>query len=185
LPTISSFAVVVVLTTAGRRETHRGYLSAVAGTPAITVAERAKIAFRVHEYDHDPTSESYGLEAAERLGVDPARVSKTLVADLDGRLAVAVVPVAAQLDLRELGGKRSAMADRKLVERTTGYVLGGVSPLGQRRRLPTTVDSSAIAHETIYVSGGRRGVELELDPLDLVRLTDATVRPVASYRDAT
>jgi Cys-tRNA(Pro)/Cys-tRNA(Cys) deacylase len=151
----------------------------VAKTPGIAAAERAGVAHAVHSYEHDPKAESYGLEAAERLGVDPARVFKTLVVDLDGSLEVAVVPVEAQLDLRALGGKRSRMADPRDVERSTGYVLGGVSPLGQRRRLPTTVDESALEHETVFVSGGRRGLELELDPRDLVRLTDARVRRVA------
>jgi len=132
----------------------------------------------VHAYEHDPKSESYGLEAAERMGVDPGRVFKTLVVDLDGSLEVAVVPVAAQLDLRLLGGKRSGMAEPRDVERTTGYVLGGVSPLGQRKRLPTTVDASALDHETVFVSAGQRGLELELDPNDLVRLTGARVRAV-------
>jgi len=150
----------------------------VARTPAIAVAERSGAAFTVHEYEHDPAAESYGLEAAERMGVDPGRVFKTLVADLDGRLAVAVVPVEAQLDLK-------ALADGKLVERTTGYVLGGVSPLGQRKRLPTTVDASALEHATVFVSAGRRGLEIELDPRDLVRLTGAEVRAVARYREAT
>ena len=149
------------------------------GTPAIAAAERAGIAFTVHEYVHDPTAESYGLEAAERMEVAPARVFKTLVVDLDGSLEVAVVPVAAQLDLRALGGKRSRMAGPRDVERSTGYVLGGVSPLGQRRRLPTTVDASALEHATVFVSAGRRGLELELDPRDLVRLTDACVREIA------
>ena len=151
----------------------------MAKTPGIATAERAGIAHSVHSYEHDPKAESYGLEAAERLGADPARVFKTLVVDLDGSLEVAVVPVEAQLDLRALGGKRSRMADPRDVERSTGYVLGGVSPLGQRRRLPTTVDESALEHETVFVSAGRRGLELELDPRDLVRLTDARVRRVA------
>jgi Cys-tRNA(Pro)/Cys-tRNA(Cys) deacylase len=150
----------------------------VAKTPGIATAERAGIAHSVHSYEHDPKAESYGLEAAEQLGVDPARVLKTLVVDLDGSLEVAVVPVEAQLDLRALGGKRSRMADPRDVERSTGYVLGGVSPLGQRRRLPTTIDESALEHETVFVSAGRRGLELELDPRDLVRLTDASVRRV-------
>jgi Cys-tRNA(Pro)/Cys-tRNA(Cys) deacylase len=151
----------------------------VARTPGIAAAERAGIAHSVHAYEHDPKTESYGLEAAERLGVDPARVLKTLVVDLDGSLEVAVVPVRAQLDLRALAGKRSRMADPRDVERSTGYVLGGVSPLGQRRRLPTTIDESALEHETVFVSAGRRGLELELDPRDLVRLTDARVRAIA------
>jgi Cys-tRNA(Pro)/Cys-tRNA(Cys) deacylase len=151
----------------------------VAKTPGIAAAEEAGIVHSVHPYEHDPKSESYGLEAAERLGVDPARVLKTLVVDLDGSLEVAVVPVEAQLDLRALGGKRSRMADPRDVERSTGYVLGGVSPLGQRRRLPTTVDESALEHETVFVSAGRRGLELELEPNDLVRLTNASVRAIA------
>src|SRR4051812_39369818 len=115
------------LTTRGSCQTHR-----IAKTPATTVVESAGIEFALHEYEHDPKSESYGLEAAERLGVDPARVFKTLVADRDGRLTVAIVPAHTQLDLKQLGGKRTAMADPKRVERSTGYVLGGVSPLGQR-----------------------------------------------------
>jgi Cys-tRNA(Pro)/Cys-tRNA(Cys) deacylase len=151
----------------------------MARTPATTVVESAGIDFALHEYEHDPASESFGLEAAERLDVEAARVFKTLLADLDGRLHVAIVPVERQLDLKKLGGKRSAMADPKRVERSTGYVLGGVSPLGQRRRLPTTVETSALEHETVFVSAGRRGLELELDPHDLVRLTDARVRSIA------
>jgi Cys-tRNA(Pro)/Cys-tRNA(Cys) deacylase len=149
------------------------------GTPAIVAAERAGIAFTVHEYAHDPKATSYGLEAAEKLGLDPARVFKTLVADVDGTLTVAIVPVGAQLDLKALG-KRVTMADVKLAERTTGYVTGGISPLGQRKRLPTVVDESALGHETIFVSAGRRGLELELAPGDLVTLTGARVAAVAS-----
>jgi Cys-tRNA(Pro)/Cys-tRNA(Cys) deacylase len=152
----------------------------MARTPATTVVESAGIDFALHEYEHDPASESYGLEAAKRLGVEPARVFKTLLADLDGRLHVAIVPVERQLDLKKLGGKRSAMADPKRVERSTGYVLGGVSPLGQRRTLPTTLDVSALEHTTIFVSGGRRGLEIELDPNDLVVITAAEVRPIAA-----
>jgi Cys-tRNA(Pro)/Cys-tRNA(Cys) deacylase len=151
----------------------------MARTPAIAAVERAGVRFAVHEYAHDPRAESYGLEAAEALGLDPARVFKTLVVDADGKLAVAVLPVGAQLDLKALGGKRTTMADRSAAERTTGYVLGGISPLGQRRPLSITVDASALEHETIYVSAGRRGLELELDPRDLVRLSGATVRPIA------
>jgi Cys-tRNA(Pro)/Cys-tRNA(Cys) deacylase len=149
----------------------------VARTPAIAAAEKAGIAFSVHEYEHDPAAESYGLEAAERLGLDPAHVFKTLVVDIDGKLAVAIVPVAAQVDLRSFG-KRVAMADGARAESATGYVLGGISPLGQRRPLPTTIDESALEHETIHVSAGRRGLEIELDPNDLVRLTGATVRAI-------
>jgi Cys-tRNA(Pro)/Cys-tRNA(Cys) deacylase len=154
-------------------------LGAVARTPAIAAAERADIRFALHEYEHDPKAESYGLEAAEALGLDPTRVFKTLVVDRDGALEVAVVPVAAQLDLKALGGKRTAMADKTKAERATGYVLGGISPLGQRKALPTTVDESALAHQTVYVSAGRRGLEIELTPDDLVRLTQAHVKPIA------
>jgi len=151
----------------------------MARTQAIAAAERAGIRFELHEYEHDPKADSYGLEAAERLSLEPARVFKTLVVERDGALAVAVVPVAAQLDLKALGGKRTALADRADAERATGYVLGGISPLGQRKQLPTTVDSSALAFDTVYVSAGRRGLELELAPADLVRLTGAEVRPIA------
>ncbi len=147
-------------------------------TPAVVAAERAGIPFTLHEYEHEPGA-AYGEEAAAKTGIDPARVFKTLVVDRDGSLAVAIVPVAAQLDLRALG-KRAALADRAAAERATGYVLGGISPLGQRKRLPTLLDESALAFETIYVSGGRRGLELELAPADLVRLTDARVAAVAS-----
>jgi Cys-tRNA(Pro)/Cys-tRNA(Cys) deacylase len=151
----------------------------MARTPAIAAAEQAKIAFTLHEYEHDPRAESYGLEAAEALGLDPARVFKTLVVDSDGALAVAIVPVTSQLDLKALGGKRTALADATKAERSTGYVLGGVSPLGQRKALPTTLDSSALAFDTVYVSAGRRGLEIELAPQDLVRLTGAELRPIA------
>jgi Cys-tRNA(Pro)/Cys-tRNA(Cys) deacylase len=150
-------------------------------TPAVVAARRAGIEFALHEYEHDPRAGSYGLEAAERLGVDPARVLKTLVVEQDGSLAVAIVPVTAQLDLRALG-KRAALADRAAAERATGYVLGGISPLGQRRRLPAVLDESALAFATVYVSAGRRGLELELAPADLARLTGARVAAVASAR---
>jgi Cys-tRNA(Pro)/Cys-tRNA(Cys) deacylase len=147
-------------------------------TPAVVAAERAGIPFTLHEYEHEEGA-AYGLEAAEKTGVDAARVFKTLVVARDGALSVAVVPVAAQLDLRALG-KRAALADRTAAERATGYVLGGISPLGQRKRLPTLLDESALGHETIFVSAGRRGLEIELAPNDLVRLTDARVAAVAS-----
>ena len=148
------------------------------GTPAIAAAARAGVAFTVHEYRHDPRAESYGLEAVEKLGLDATRVFKTLVADVDGALTVAVVPVEAKLDLRALG-KRARMADASAAERATGYVAGGISPLGQRRPLPTVVDASALDHDTIHVSAGRRGLELELAPADLVELTGARVAPIA------
>jgi Cys-tRNA(Pro)/Cys-tRNA(Cys) deacylase len=147
-------------------------------TPAVVAAERAGIPFTLHEYEHE-AGVAYGLEAAAKTGVDAARVFKTLVVSQDGALSVAIVPVAAQLDLRALG-KRAVLADRAAAERATGYVLGGISPLGQRKRLPTLLDESALAFETIFVSAGRRGLEIELAPDDLVRLTDARVAAVAS-----
>jgi Cys-tRNA(Pro)/Cys-tRNA(Cys) deacylase len=150
-------------------------------TPAVVAAQRAGIPFRVHEYAHEPAAAPYGLEAAAKLGVGPGRVFKTLVAAVDGVLTVAVVPVEAQLDLRSLG-KRAALADVKEAERATGYVAGGISPLGQRRRLPLLLDESALGQETIFVSGGRRGLELELAPADLLRLTGGRVAPLASSR---
>lgn len=146
-------------------------------TPAINAARKAKIPFTVHEYEHDPNCASYGLEAAEKLGIDPARVFKTLVADLGGELVVAIIPVEAMLGLKHLakaaGAKKAAMADKALVERTTGYVLGGVSPLGQKKRLRTFIDSSAKNQPSIHVSAGRRGLEIELSPENLAGLTSA------------
>jgi Cys-tRNA(Pro)/Cys-tRNA(Cys) deacylase len=153
------------------------------GTPAIALLRRQKVTHRIHEYPHDPRSGSYGAEAAAALGIDPAHCFKTLVAEVDGALVVAVVPVTGALDLKALagavGGKRAVMAEPTSAERTTGYVRGGISPLGQRKRLPTVVDSSAVALPTVYVSAGRRGLEVELAPADLVRLTDATVAAIA------
>jgi Cys-tRNA(Pro)/Cys-tRNA(Cys) deacylase len=145
-------------------------------TPAINQAKKSKITFRVHEYEHDPSSESYGEEAARKMGVDCDRVFKTLVVDLgSSSLAVAVVPVTRQLDLKlfakALGSKKADMADKKDVERVTGYILGGVSPIGQKKSLSTVVDETAKGFETIYVSAGRRGLEIELSPSDLCLLT--------------
>jgi Cys-tRNA(Pro)/Cys-tRNA(Cys) deacylase len=150
----------------------------MASTPAVAAAERAGIDFAVHEYEHDSAAASYGLEAAEKLGVDPARVFKTLVVSVGGELHVACVPVASQLDLKALG-KRARMADRTQAERTTGYVQGGISPIGQRRRLPTHLDASARDHEKIMVSAGRRGLQLELSPDDFVGLTNARIHPIS------
>ncbi|WP_228993237.1 Cys-tRNA(Pro) deacylase [Streptomyces sp. DH8] len=153
------------------------------GTPATVALTAAGTPFTVHAYEHDPASPSYGEEAAEALGVSPDRVFKTLVADVDGELAVAVVPVAGSLDLKALasavGGKRATMADPAAAERTTGYVRGGISPLGQRRRLRTVLDSSARAHATICVSAGRRGLEVELAATDLAELTGAVFAEIA------
>lgn len=153
------------------------------GTPATVALEQAGAPFTVHAYDHDPAAAlGYGEEAAQALGTSPARVFKTLVADVDGALTVAVVPVAGSLDLKALataaGGKRAAMADPADAERTTGYVRGGISPLGQRKRLRTVVDASALDHDTVFVSAGKRGLEVELAPQDLVRLTGAVTAPI-------
>jgi Cys-tRNA(Pro)/Cys-tRNA(Cys) deacylase len=144
-------------------------------TQATRAARRAGVWFAVHEYAHDPAGGAFGLEAAERLGLAPERVFKTLVADADGTLTVCIVPVGARLDLKALG-KRVGMAEPKAAERATGYVVGGISPLGQRRRLPTLLDATALAHETIFVSGGRRGLEIELAPGDLLALTGGSAR---------
>ncbi|MEU9999444.1 Cys-tRNA(Pro) deacylase [Streptomyces sp. NPDC050848] len=152
------------------------------GTPATVALTTAGVPYTLHSYDHDPASPSYGDEAAEALGVSPDRVFKTLVADVDGELTVAVVPVAGQLDLKALasavGGKRATMADPTLAERTTGYVRGGISPLGQRKRLRTVLDTSASTHATICISAGRRGLEVELTPTALTTLTSAVLAPI-------
>lgn len=156
------------------------------GTPATLALERAGISYTVHSYHHDPSAPSYGLEAAEQLGLDPASVLKTLLADVDGDLVVAIVPVSGQLDLKALasvvGGKRAVMADPAAAERATGYVVGGISPIGQKRRHPTVVDDTALAHPLVYVSAGRRGADLGLAPADLVRLLDARTGPIGRPR---
>jgi Cys-tRNA(Pro)/Cys-tRNA(Cys) deacylase len=156
------------------------------GTPATVTLTRAGIAFTLHAYDHDPRATPYGLEAADALGLDPDRVFKTLVVDSGATkpvLAVAVVPVSGQLDLGHcaaaLGVKRVVMADKTLVQRTTGYVLGGVSPLGQRTVLPTVIDETAQLWETIYVSAGKRGLDLGIAPTDLAAVTNATFADIA------
>ena len=153
------------------------------GTPATALLAKQKVTHRVHTYDHG-AGQAYGPEAAERLGLDPERVFKTLVAEVDGTLTVGVVPVSATLDLKALagavGGKRARMADVGAAERATGYVAGGISPLGQRKRLPTVIDESAKRWETVFCSGGRRGLEIELAPAELVRLCGATMAPIAT-----
>jgi Cys-tRNA(Pro)/Cys-tRNA(Cys) deacylase len=153
------------------------------GTPATALLAKHKVAHRLHGYTHRG-GQSYGPEAAEELGLDPARVFKTLVAEVDGGLTVGVVPVSATLDLKALaaavGGKRARMADVAAAERATGYVAGGISPLGQRKRLPTVVDASARDLPTLFCSAGRRGLEVELAPADLARLTGATFAQIAS-----
>lgn len=153
------------------------------GTPATALLVKQKVAHQVHSYEHDPRSTSYGTEASEVLGLPAERVFKTLVAEVDGQLTVGVVPVAGQLDLKALaaaaGGKKAKMADLTAAERATGYVAGGISPLGHRKRLPVVVDSSATGFDTIFCSGGRRGLEIEVAPADLITLAQATVAPIA------
>ncbi len=147
-------------------------------TPAIKLLEKKGIKFQLHRYDHDPECQTYGEEAADKLNLDPARVLKTLVAQLDGNeLAVAIVPVSTMLDLKALakesGAKKARMADKKEVERTTGYIVGGVSPIGQKKRLRALIDSSALQFATVLVSGGKRGLDIELAPQDLSQLIGA------------
>ena len=154
-----------------------------AGTPATVALTEAGIPFTAHAYEHDPANTNFGLEAATALHLDPEQVFKTLLADVDGKLVVGIVPVTGKLDLKALaaaiGGKRAEMADPKLAERRTGYVVGGISPIGQKTAHPTVLDETAELYDTIYVSGGRRGLDLELAPADLVRITDATVTAIA------
>jgi Cys-tRNA(Pro)/Cys-tRNA(Cys) deacylase len=152
------------------------------GTPATVALTKANVPFTTHTYEHDPAAGSFGAEAAEAMGVVPERVFKTLLAEVDGKLTVAVVPVSGSLDLKALasavGGKKAAMADPATAERSTGYVLGGISPLGQRKPLRTVVDESALEFETVLCSGGRRGLEIELAPAELVRLTAAVTASI-------
>ena len=159
---------------------HRG---GSVGTPATAALTRANVSYAVRAYEHDPAAESFGLEAAEALGVEPARVFKTLLVDTGDGLAVGIVPVDGLLDLKAiasaLGVKKVGMADPAAAERSSGYVVGGISPIGQKRALRTVVDSSASSHESVLVSGGRRGLDLELSPADLVRVTGATLAPIA------
>ena len=152
-------------------------------TPGINVAKKAKITHKVHEYAHDSSSESYGLEAAEKLGVPEGRVFKTLVVSFDNKeLAVGVIPVSSMLSMKLIakaaGAKKAKMAEPSEVERSTGYVLGGVSPLGQKKRLKTIIDSSAKHHSTIYISAGRRGLEIELSPEDLIKLVNGDLAEI-------
>lgn len=156
------------------------------GTPAVLVLQKAGVPHTLHAYEHDRASTlGYGLEAAQAMGVAPSQVFKTLLADVDGRLVVGVVPVDRHLDLKALaqaaGGKRATMADPAAAERATGYVVGGISPLAQRNRSRTIIDASAMALETVYVSGGHRGLDLELSPADLQRLTEAEVAHIAGH----
>jgi Cys-tRNA(Pro)/Cys-tRNA(Cys) deacylase len=155
----------------------------VAATPAVKALEKARVAHTLHPYDPEhPSDLGHGEAAVAALGADPRQVFKTLVARVDGTLTVAVVPVSGTLDLKALaaaaGGRKAAMADPADAERTTGYVVGGISPLGQRKALPTVVDSSALHFPTVLVSAGRRGLQVELAPADLVRLTRARTAPI-------
>jgi Cys-tRNA(Pro)/Cys-tRNA(Cys) deacylase len=162
---------------------------AAQGTRAIDAARRAGIDHRIHEYEHDPRVQlreggrGYALEAVDALGLDAARVFKTIVVAVDGRLALAVVPADAEVDLKAVaaafGGRRAVIAPAPDAERATGYVLGGISPLGTRRPLPAVIDASATLHPTIHVSAGRRGMEIELAPADLATLARAVVAPIA------
>ena len=154
------------------------------GTPATKLLTSAGVRFVEHEYEHDPKATSFGLEAAEKLGVDPSQVFKTLIANVDETFAVAIVPVSKQVSLkslsRALSAKRASMADPVQAARLTGYVVGGISPLGQKRLLATVIDASASDFETILVSGGRRGFDIELSPNDLANLLSAVFADIAS-----
>jgi len=154
-----------------------------AGTPAIAELERRTISYRLHEYEHDPrTHLGFGREGAEKLGISADRIFKTLLAEADGRLVVGIVPVSGHLDLKALartvGAKKATLADPAVAEKTTGYVVGGISPIGQKRGLTTVIDQSADAYDTILVSGGRRGLDIELAPADLVAVTNAVLAPI-------
>lgn len=155
----------------------------MAGTPATAALASAGIPFTEHAYAHDPANRDFGMEAATALGLDPDQVFKTLLVDVDGRLVVGIVPVTGKLDLKALatavGGKRAAMADPTVAERRTGYVVGGISPIGQKTRHETVLDETAELWNVVYVSGGRRGFDLGLAPADLIRATGAVVADIA------
>lgn len=156
----------------------------MAGTQAILALEKAQIPHTVHPYEHDPHNElGYGLEAAAAIGVDPAQVFKTLMTQVDGKLVVGIVPVNKKLDLKALasaaGGKKAAMADMAAAKRATGYVVGGISPLGQKSRHTTLLDESALLFDTVYVSGGRRGLDVGLSPADLLTATGGSAAAIA------
>ncbi len=153
------------------------------GTPATALLTKQKVTHTLHPYEVSADSLNYGALVAEAIGADPARVFKTLVTEVDGKLTVAVVPVTGEIDLKALaaaaGGKKATMADRDLAEKTTGYVRGGISPLGQRKRLPTVIDRSALDGDAMFVSAGKRGLQLKLAPADLIRLTQAMLASIA------
>jgi len=154
------------------------------GTPATTALDRARISYRTHSYRHDSRADSYGEEAATELGLDPRQIFKTLIASVDSALVCAVVPVAARLDLKALaaavGGRKAELAEPAKAQRATGYVLGGISPLGHRSRIPVVVDSSATGFDRVYVSAGKRGLQLELSPADLIEVAGARTADIAT-----
>jgi len=157
-------------------------------TPAINAIKKSQASFKIHEYIHDELSESYGLEAAQEMGVPEERVFKTLVVSLDKKeLFVGIIPVSFMLSMKLIakaaGAKKASMADKNEVERSTGYVLGGVSPLGQKKRLKTVIDSSALKWPKIYISAGRRGLEIELNPKDLIKLTNGKIAEICQKVD--
>ena len=158
-------------------------VDAAPGTPATVALSAAGVAFAPHAYAHDPANSNFGLEAANALGLDPERVFKTLMTEVDGQLTVAIVPVTGKLDLKALasavGGKRAAMADPAVAERKTGYIVGGISPIGQKVALPTVLDETAELFDTVFVSGGRRGFDIEIAPGDLIAVTGASTAPIA------
>ncbi len=155
---------------------------ATAGTPATALLTAQQVEHTLHPYEVSPDAPNYGALVAQFLRIAPEKVFKSLIAEVDGNLVVAVVPVTGELDLKALaqaaGGKRAGLADRVAAERSSGYVRGGISPLGQRRRLPTVVDESAVALDLMYVSAGRRGLQVSLAPADLIRLTDAVIAQI-------
>lgn len=153
------------------------------GTPATVALSASGIAFSEHAYAHDPSNRDFGMEAATALGLDPDQVFKTLLADVDGRLVVGIVPVTGKLDLKALahavGGKKAVMADPAVAERKTGYIVGGISPIGQKNRHETVLDETAELWDVVFVSGGRRGFDLGLAPADLIRATGAVIADIA------
>ena len=153
------------------------------GTPATVALTAAGIPFTAHAYDHDAANTNFGIEAATALGVDAGQVFKTLLADVDGALTVAIVPVSGKLDLKALaaavGGKKAEMADPKVAERKTGYVVGGISPIGQKTRHTTVLDETAELYDTVFVSGGKRGFDIELAPADLLAITGGSIAAIA------
>ena len=161
-----------------------GLLGFLDVTPAVDALRSAGIAFTIHEYAHDPAATSFGLEAATVLGLDPDQVFKTLLVTADGDQAVGIVPVSSMLSLKAIGAvlgrKRVEMCDPAVAQRVTGYVLGGISPFGQRKLLPTVIDETCELYDTVYVSGGRRGLDLGVAPTDLITLLSATVADIVA-----